>query len=575
MKNFKLFRFKPQFLVIAVAFLSVFTMCSKKEKEPDTLVADLSKVTFLADDTAEKSITVTSNTTWTSSRSDSWIETRQSENKLYIKVDNYSNTDNSRTGTITLSGGDALPVTITIEQAKKEINTLTVTPSVLDYKANESGTKTVSVTTNSKDGWNATTDKSWITLTKKDNTIEVKVGAYTGSSERTGSIKVTAGNAPEKTITVNQAAEITLSVSPKSLDFGNGEGVKDITVTTNADEWTSSKTASWITLTKVNNKLSVEVSENTSTSERSSNVKITAGDKEVTIPVKQAGKTPDIYISTNVQSISFTGNSPADQNIQVTTNASTWTATTPVSWLTLTKSGQTLRVKATTNGNTARSATITFNADNGKATSTVSVLQAGQPIPLPPEFATYTGSGSPKLLQNSGPSTWTGIWLNVSGLRYSLTGWGGRSITSFMNYNTTNRNFIIEHNTSVVTDNSNSNIKGYFVAFVISGNKLTVIKDYPIPYNSSTKVIDFSGKVSGSDVCVGIIAVEGAFGDTFTLAGGFADGYANAKLVLTDYLDAPRIDNNAATRSMKFSGEKIKIDLNSIKKVEVKSINDF
>jgi|GEM_PF-4059048 len=574
MKNFRLFRFKAQFLVIAAA---VLTLCGcPEDKEPDTLAADLSKVTFSADDTAEKSITVTSNTTWASSRSDSWIETRQSDNKLYIKVENYTNTSNSRTGTITLTAGDALPVTITVEQDKKELNSLTVDPPSLNYQANESGTKTVSVTTNSKDGWNATSDKSWITLTKKDNTIEVKVGTNTSNSERTGIIKVTAGNAPEKTITVTQGFATTLTVSPEKLEFDYKAGSKNITIATNASDWTYSENASWISVTKSSNRLAVSVTENTGKSERTADIKITAGDKESTVSVKQDGAQPDIYINTS-DDLSFGANQTSEQTIQVSTNASTWAASTPVSWLTLTKSGQTLRVRAAANYNSARSATITFNADNGKATASVKVSQAsGLNDQLPPDFATYRGSGTPKLLQTSGPSSWTGIWLLNSGLRYSLTGWGGKAITSFMNYNSSTKKFIIEYNTSVITDGSNSQIKGYFVAFVIdNNNKLTVIKDYEVSYNHSARTVDFSGKIGGYDVCVGIIAVNGAFGDSFTLAGGFAEGYANAKIVFDNYSNAPQMDYNTGTRSLKISGEKIKIDAETIKKAEVKSIHDF
>ena len=573
MKNFRLFRFKAQFLVIAAA---VLTLCGcPEDKEPDTLAADLSKVTFSADDTAEKSITVTSNTTWASSRSDSWIETRQSDNKLYIKVENYANTSNSRTGTITLTAGDALPVTITVEQDKKELNSLSVTPNSLIFLPNESGAKTVSVTTNSKDGWNATSDKSWITLTKKDNTIEVKVGTNSSNSERTGTIKVTAGNAPEKTITVTQGFAITFTVSPEKLEFDYKAGSKNITVNTNASDWTYSENASWISVTKSSNRLAVSVTENTGKSERTANIKITAGGEESTVSVKQDGAQPDIYINTS-DDLSFGSDQTSEQYIQVSTNASTWSASTPVSWLTLTKSGQTLRVRAAANNNSARSATITFNADNGKATASVKVSQASGLDPLPPEFATYRGSGTPKILQTPGPSTWTGIWLLNRGLRYSLTGWGGKSITSYMNYNSSTKKFTIEHNTSVITDASNSQIKGYFVALIVENNKILVIKDYPISYNSNTKTIDFSGKVNGIDVWVGIIGVNGAMGDTFNFAGvAFAECYANAKIVFDSYSNAPQMNNNTDTRSLKISGEKIKIDTKTIKSIEVKSIHDF
>ena len=572
MKNFK---FNVQFFIIAVTVLSVCGACDKNDKDPDTLSADISKIIFTADDTVEKSITVTSNTTWTSSKPESWIETKQTDNKLYVKVKNYTNTSSSRTGTITLSAGEALPVTVTIEQAAKEINSLTVSPTSLEYYAKESNPKTVSVTTNTKEGWNATTETSWITVSKKDKAIEVKVAENKSSSERTGSIKVTSGNAPGKTITVKQAAETTLSVSPKSLDFGSGEGVKDITVTTNANEWTSSKTASWITLTKQSNKLSVAVSENTSTTERSSSIKISANEKEVTVNVTQVAKT-SITISTSLKSLSFTGNNPEEKYIQVTTNASTWTATTPVSWLTLKKIGQSLSVNATTNSITVeRSATITFTADNGKATATVSVLQAALQVVLPTS-ANYRASGTPELLSTlggaSGPSTWDGKFLNVSGQRYSITGWGGKAITSFLNYDISNKKFIIDH-TTVVTSDASTQIKGYFIAFIVTNKELLIIHDYSIPYNSSTGTIDFGCKIGGSDVLIGVIGVKGSIEEKGIVEDIITECYANAKIVFD--VNTRQMENDTETRSMNFSGEKVNINSKSIKKIVIKSINDF
>ena len=480
-----------QYLVIAVVFFSVSSYCCGDcGNEPDTLEVDRIKLTFSADDNDEKSITVSSNTSWNFSRSESWIEARLSDNKLYVKVENYTNTSSPRTGTITLTAGDALPKTITVEQAAKEINTLSVNPTSLEFSAYETVAKTVSVTTDSKEGWNATTASSWITLSKKGNTLEVKVGVNTSALERVGNIIVTSGNAPEITITVKQAAEIILTVSPTSL--------------------------------------------------------------------------------------SFNYNNPADQYITVITNASDWSATTSVSWLTLSKIGQTLRVKATTNSNTARSTTITITADNGKATKTVSVSQAASPIPGPVlPYTIYNASGIPKMLQTPGPSTWSGIFSHEGGQRYSITGWGGMTITVYLNYDSSTKKFTIEYQTPVLTDSSNSQIKGYFVAFTVSDYKLTIIKDYSFSFDSSTRTIDFSGKYNGIDVLVGILAVTGTIDNINNIVGAFTECYANVKIVLENNLNAPQIYNDTEKKSLKLSDEKLIINSKSIKKVEVKSINDL
>ena len=403
MEKLKFFRFKMQYLVIAVIFFSVSSFCCGDcGNEPDTLEVDLIKLTFSADDNDEKSITVSSNTSWNFSRSESWIEARKSENKLYVKAENYTSTVSSRTGTITITAGDALPMTITVEQAAKEINNLSVSPTLLEFSANETVVKTVSVTTDSKEGWNAVTESSWITLSKKGNTLEVKVGVNTSALERVGRIIVTAGNAPEKTVTVN------LKGNP----------------------------------------------------------------------------TPD---------------------------------------------------------------------------------------PELPKFAAYKASGKPKMLLPPGASLWTGNFLDEGKQRYSITGWGGKDITVYLIYK--NGKFYIDYETPVLIDVTDNLLKGYFVAFTVSGNTVIIIKDYPISYNSRTKTFDFSGKYNGSDVLVGVIGITGSITGIFSFVGAFTECYANVMIVLDDDSDTLQ-DNSTATRSLKLSGEKINIDIKSIKEIEIKSIND-
>ena len=189
-----------------------------------------------------------------------------------------------------------------------------------------------------------------------------------------------------------------------------------------------------------------------------------------------------------------------------------------------------------------------------------------------PNNAKYNASGTPDILTTAGPSRWTGVFKKESGQRYSITGWGGKDIKVYLNYD--NDEFYIEYETSVITDNSDSKVKGYFVPFVIGSSTLTIIEDYPISYNSTTKTLDFSGKYNGSDVLVGVIALKGSVKANVPIEGAFTECYKNAKIVFDVNSYASQMNDDIEIRSLKLSGEKESIGNKIIKKIEIKNIND-
>ena len=81
---------------------------------------------------------------------------------------------------------------------------LSVEPSALSFTAAATESYDVVVTTNQQP-WNATSNQTWCTITKGTNQFTVKASANTGAI-RTATITVTAGNAPNVTITVTQAS---------------------------------------------------------------------------------------------------------------------------------------------------------------------------------------------------------------------------------------------------------------------------------------------------------------------------------------------------------------------------------
>jgi len=104
----------------------------------------------------------------------------------------------------TVSGSKEASCAITVIN-----NTLSVNPTSFTFLADETATKTATITTNAQN-WNATTTAAWLTIEKQENTLLITpVDLNTESSERSANIVVTAGNANPVVIPVTQAVTST------------------------------------------------------------------------------------------------------------------------------------------------------------------------------------------------------------------------------------------------------------------------------------------------------------------------------------------------------------------------------
>lgn len=368
-------------LIAVVLNVLLFSTC-RKESEP-VLTVDPTILTFSADDSVRKVVTVeTDAKSWNYfiDAKGSWIvpEKDNVNNRLYLSVQSYTDTENPRNATVTVSAGKASPVDITVIQEKKQYS-LSASPTSLSYSSSESGEKSISITTDAAT-WEATSDAEWITLEKKqaEKTLIVSAKANSQITSRSGEITITAGNAPSFKISVSQGpAPITLTVSQTSLSFTASEtGSKTVTVTTNATAWDATTSASWLSIEKNNNIITVKAAQNTSTSTRNAEIRVTATGIE-TVRTISVSQTPET-LSINPTSIVFDHNETSTRNVTVTTTASSWNHSTPPSWLTLTKTNNnTLSVKPSQNTAAAvRSADITITAGNAPSV-TLKVTQNG------------------------------------------------------------------------------------------------------------------------------------------------------------------------------------------------------
>jgi len=244
------------------------------------------------------------------------------------------------------------------------------------------GTYAVNVSAPSGCPWTAVSGAGWMVVTtgaagNGNGTATYTVAANTATTSRTATLTV-AGQV--HTVSQAAAAAATYSLNPSSLSLpaGGGTGSVAVTVTPNSTSWTAVSQASWITITlgasgAGSRTVAFTAAANTTTATRAGT--ITMGKTTVTVSQAAAGAT----YALNPASLSL----PAAGGIggvavTVTPAATSWTAVSRASWITITSglSGTgsrtvTFKVAANTTA-TARTGAIAL----GTATFTVS-----QPAP--------------------------------------------------------------------------------------------------------------------------------------------------------------------------------------------------
>lgn len=243
---------------------------------------------------ASVSITATDNTDPTSSR-----------NVIY----HFRSSDSSYPYSKQLSFNQASPgYEVTVSQN-------TITASAVSSK------EAIAVSANAP--WTCKADVTWLHIQPEGNKITVSWDENTSSlsADRIGHIDVTCGNAMS-TITVNQKPPY-ISSTTKSIDYEAEGGAYQLEVKSDVS-WTASTSQSWINVSPQGENngdalLYVSVTPNSSVSERSGNVYLSIGGKQlIQIPVTQKG----LFFEVDKSSISF-GQQATTTSIEVKTNT-TW-----------------------------------------------------------------------------------------------------------------------------------------------------------------------------------------------------------------------------------------------------------
>ena len=287
---------------------------------------------------------------------------------------------------------------------------LTASPTALSFTASETGPKTITVALSDADSWSVSTTTNWITASKNGDALSVTVEAYTGSSDRSGSVSLTPAqsgtNGDPVTLSVTQTSPPSLTLSASQLDFtATATAAQTVTITlVNANSWSVTTSDGWITAdasSTVDNTLEVTVTENAGTSERRGSVSLipTQGGTNgtsVSLSVIQAVVVPSLTLSAT--SLSFTASETAAQEVTITlfNGADNWSVGEITyteegdGWITADKNDDALSVTVSAHtGTDERSGNVVLipAQDDTPGTSvSLSVTQSGTVAVLPPSL---------------------------------------------------------------------------------------------------------------------------------------------------------------------------------------------
>lgn len=251
----------------------------------------------------------------------------------------------------------------------------------LQFNAGASS-KSVSVASNCE--WNAKSSESWISLTSdlKSGTLSIAVSDNPTNDYRTGDVYLEYDYTTYVVISVTQNAS-GVTANAKTLTFENVASKYSVTIESDV-EWTSTVSSSWIMMNPNKGKagktpVEIEVSPNTSVSQRTGYVTIKTGSEQrLQIAVIQKG----IYIDAD-KSMTFSSQAES-RKLKVKSNTS-WSVKEKPSWLTLSKSsGQgdaEITVTSTENASTSsRSGKIVLGQTGLSIDFTVDVTQLSKTV---------------------------------------------------------------------------------------------------------------------------------------------------------------------------------------------------
>ena len=350
------------------------TISVKQAGATPILSVSLSSLSFPSS-TERQKFAIESNTSWTVSRGTAtWYSvspTSGSDNDS-ITVNAYNNsTTAKRTGIITVSGGD-LEHTISVEQAEAAPS-LTVSSTSMSLSAYNILSTSFNITSNTSWTVGKSASASWLTVSptscSNSGRVTATVTPNSSTTDRTAIITVS-GAGITQAIDLKQAGA-TLDLSTTAINFSSSSSQSTFEIRSNYLWSTEVNDAakSWLTLSSYtgsnNTIVRINVTENTTRSERTATLTVTAGSITKTIKVTQ---TPSTYLTVSPVYLSFSS-SGEQKTISIESNVNWAVSIESAPWLTVSS--------ASGSNNGAVTVTVTANTSSSDRTTTITVSGGG------------------------------------------------------------------------------------------------------------------------------------------------------------------------------------------------------
>lgn len=314
------------------------------------------------------SVSLTANCLWSVQNDAGWITITSAPNGSDNATITYSvaanGSNSSRSGSIKVyNGNSVLQKTLTVSQSGVPLtHSLNYTNALF---TSDSGESNVVLTASAP--WTAQTDVTWLTavspLSGNGNaTITYKLSANSGSTARTGTLKILDSNSVVKqTLFIGQSsAAISYSLSSTNANFTSNGGSSNVQLTAGSS-WTVQADVSWITGISPSSgvgdaSIGYSVAANTSCGSRTGSIKILDGNLVVQkrLTVSQAGISGNFTTSYSYLLFPVNG---GRISVGLTARCG-WTAVSDVPWI---------NNLAPSSGNT--NATISYTVDQNTTTN--------------------------------------------------------------------------------------------------------------------------------------------------------------------------------------------------------------
>ena len=392
------------------------------------LTVDKEDVSFGAS-ASSQTVKVSSNFTWSVLVDKDWVTVTKSENGETLNITVTENPENVyRSATISLKQDNKTFAVITVGQFPAEIN---VSNGTVTF-GNEASQTTITVT--SETSWTAAVSDSWIQVNPSEGgagvtTVTIEVAQNGTVDQRTGFVSIRTGNQERLQIEIIQKGNYLDAES--EIKFYSREESKTVNISSNLN-WEVTSMPEWLSVTPLsgrgNGEVTVTVSENVSTNQRSGAIVITSPGLTIStsINVTQLGKT----LTPSTTYLEF-GDKGGEQQFEIISDGA-WSSSASASWFSATPlsgAGDALITVSVeeNNAESERSGTIKYTF--GEKETDVYIYQKGKYFNIEAQDFTFQSAGGTHSIELGTNERWTAtVEGNPSWLTLSATSGEGEAI---------------------------------------------------------------------------------------------------------------------------------------------------